>query len=86
MTKIGGQDRKARAGSACPVVIGDGADSKAVPKIMNPWSTSRRARNDAAMVQQFLEDRLHARIAQSFGGRTDQQGRRVPRIGAVISA
>ena len=73
MTKIGGQDRKARAGGACPVVIGDGADSKAVPKIMDPWPASRRARSDAAMMQQFLEDRLHDRIAQPFGSRTDQQ-------------
>ncbi len=73
MTKIGGQDRKARAGGACPVVIGDGTDSKTVPKIMDPWPASRRARSDAAMMQQFLEDRLHDRIAQPFGSRTDQQ-------------
>ena len=86
MTEIGGQDRKAGTGVACPVAIDDGVDGEAVPKIVDPGSACRRARRDAAMMQQFPERRLHVPVAQPSACRTDQQGRRARLAGAIIAA
>ena len=62
MTKVGRQDREPGAGVARPIVIDDGADGEAVPQIVDPRPARRRARSDAAMMQQLVEDRLHSRI------------------------
>jgi len=68
------------------IVVCDGADGEAVPKIVDPGSACRGTRNDGAVMQKLVEDPVHGSIAQPFAARADQQGRHARRSGSVIAA